>query len=100
MEGDMKHQEVFLFAAKAGSLEGYLFERKKVEPLTNWVDNINRMYHDLSPEVKKELAPALVPVLKRTLEYGEKVLEAEHKEKLERLLQESSGMLESDKSAG
>jgi hypothetical protein len=100
MEGDVKLQEVFLFAAKAGSLEGYLFQRREVEPLANWVDNIARMYRELPPEVKKELAPALVPVLKRTLEYGEKVLEAVLEEKLGRLLLESSAVLGSDKSAG
>jgi len=90
----LEHQDVFLFAAKAGALEGYLFRRRKVEPLNNWIDNIGRMYHDLSPEVKKELNPVFVPVLKRILEYGKRVLEAELKGKLERLLLESSAGLE------
>ena len=49
-----------------------MFERRKVEPLTNWIDNISHMYHDLLSEVRKELALVLVPVLKRTLEYGKK----------------------------
>ena len=89
-----EQQEVFLFAAKAGALEGYLFRRRKVEPLTNWIDNVTRMYHELSPEVKKELDPVLVPVLQRTLEYGERVLEPELKGKLEQLLLESSAGLE------
>ena len=88
-----EHQEVFLFAAKVGALEGYLFGREEVEQLTNWVENISRMYHDLSPEVKRELDPVLVPVLKRTLEYGEGVLEPELKVKLEQMLLESSGGL-------
>lgn len=92
-----EQQEAFLFAAKAGALEGYLFRRRKVEPLTNWIDNVTRMYHELSPEVKKELAPVLVPVLQRTLEYGEKVLEPELKGKLEQLLLESSAGLEAKK---
>ena len=90
---ELQHQPVFLFAAKAGALEGHLFERSEVEPLTNWVDNISRMYCDLSLEVRKELAPVLVPVLKRTLEYGKKVLEPELKGKLEQILQESSAGL-------
>ncbi len=89
-----EHQEVFLFVAKAGALEGYLFKRRKVEPLNNWIDNISRMYHDLSPEVKKELDPVLVPVLKRILEYGKRVLEPELKGKLEQMLLESSAGLE------
>jgi len=92
-----EQQEVFLFAAKAGALEGYLFRRRKVEPLTNWIDNVTRMYHELSPEVKKELDPVLVPVLQRTLEYGERVLEPELKGKLEQLLLESSAGLEAKK---
>lgn len=90
----LQHQDVFLFAAKAGALEGYLFRRRKVESLTNWIDNVSRMYHDLSPEVKKELAPVLVPVLKRTLEYGKRVLEPELRGKLEQVLLESSAGLE------
>jgi len=90
----LEYQDVFLFAAKAGALEGYLFRRRKVEPLNNWIDNISRMYHDLSPEVKKELNPVFVPVLKRILEYGKRVLETELKRKLERLLLESSAGLE------
>ena len=93
----LQHQDVFLFAAKAGALEGYLFRRRKVEPLTNWIDNISRMYHDLSPEVKKELDPALVPVLQRTLEYGKRVLEPELKGKLEQMLLESAAGLETKK---
>lgn len=93
----LQHREVFLFAAKAGALEGYLFRRRKVEPLTNWIDNISRMYHDLSPEAKKELAPVLVPVLQRTLEYGKRVLEPGLKGKLEQVLLESSGGLETKK---
>lgn len=89
----MERQPVFLFAAKAGALEGYLFERTDVEPLTNWIDNIVRMFYDLSPEVRKELAPVLVPVLERTLKYGKDVLEPALKEKLEQILQESSANL-------
>lgn len=92
-----EQQEAFLFAAKAGALEGYLFRRREVEPLTSWIDNVTRMYHELSPEVKKELDPVLVPVLQRTLEYGEKVLEPELKGKLEQLLLESSAGLEAKK---
>ncbi len=84
------YQEVFLLAAKAGALEGYLFGREEVEPLTNWIDNISQMYCDLSPEVKRELALVLIPVLKRTLEYGKGVLVPELKVKLEQMLVESS----------
>ena len=83
-------EQVFLFAAKTGSLEGYLYQRDKVEPLTNWVDNINRMYHELPPGVREEVNPSLVAVLKRTLEYGQDLLEPELKGKLRELLQDAS----------
>ena len=85
-----EYQELFLFAAKAGSLEGYLFNRSEVEPLTNWIDNMVKMYHGLSPAVKKEVGPVFAPVLKRILEYGEKVLESGLREKVEQMLGEAS----------
>ena len=85
-----EYHELFLFAAKVGSLEGYLFERSEVEPLSNWVDNIDKMHHGLSLAVKAEVAPVLAPVLKRILEYGAKTLEPELRKKVERLLQEAS----------
>jgi len=85
-----QYQELFLFAAKAGALEGYLFKRRKVEPLTNWIDNISRMYQALSPEVKREVDPVFTPVLNKILEYGERVPEPGLREKLEELLQVSS----------
>ncbi len=81
-----QYKELFLFAAKAGALEGYLFRRRKVEPLANWVDNISRMYGELSPEVKREVAPVLAPVLERVLKYGERLLESGLMEKLQQLL--------------
>ena len=77
-----QYQELFLFAAKAGALEGYLFRRRKVEPLDKWIDNIGRMYQELPAAVRGEVDPVLTPVLKRILEYGEKVLETGLREKL------------------
>jgi len=85
-----ENRELFLFAAKAGALEGYLFERSKVEPLSNWIDNMDKMYHGLSSAVKAEIVPVLTPVLERILEYGEKTLEPGLREKLEQLLGEAS----------
>jgi len=85
-----ENHELFLFAAKVGSLEGYLFERSEVEPLSNWIDNIDKMYHGLSSAVKAEVVPVLTPVLKRILEYGEKTLEPGLREKVEYLLREAS----------
>ena len=82
--------DLFLFAAKAGALEGYLFERKEVEPLSNWIGNIGQMYQDLPPEAKKEVDPVLAPVLERILKYGAKTLEPGLRGKVEQMLQEAS----------
>ncbi len=84
------YEEVFLFAAKAGALEGHLYRRRKVESLTNWIDNISRMYHELAPAAKREVSPAFIPVLERTLKYGHKVLEMGLREKLQQLLAAAS----------
>ena len=81
-----QYQELFLFAAKAGALEGYLFKRTKVEPLDNWINNLGKMYRDLSPEAKSHVDPVFIPVLKRILEYGERVLEPGLRKKLEQML--------------
>jgi hypothetical protein len=81
----LEYQELFLFAAKVGALEGYLFNRRKVEPLTNWITHISEMYQDLSPAVKREINPELVTVLQRVLEYGGKLLEPALKEKIEQI---------------
>ena len=84
------YQEIFLFAAKVGALEGYLFRRRKTEPLANWVGSISQMYHELSPVTKKEVSPAFTTVLGRILKYGGKVLEPELKEKLQQLANAAS----------
>ena len=90
-------EKLFLFAAKIGSLEGYLYERHEVEPLANWIDNISRMYHELPPAVKREVNPAVTSVLERTLKYGDKVLESGLKEKLQQLLVAASADVGTEK---
>jgi len=85
-----ENQALFLFAAKVGSLEGYLFERSKVEPLSNWIDNIENMYHSLPSAVKAEIDPLLINVLKRVLDYGMETLEPELRGRVEQLLRETS----------
>ena len=85
-----EYRELFLFAAKAGALEGYLFKRRKVEPLTNWIDNTVKMYQDLPSAVKKEVDPVFAPVLTRILQYGGRVLEPGLREKVKQMLLEAS----------
>ncbi len=86
----LEYKELFLFAAKAGALEGYLFRRRKVEQLLNWVDSLSKMYQDLPLAVKREVDLVLSPVLERILAYGEKVLELSLREKIEQILLASS----------
>ncbi len=83
-----EYAEFFKFAAKAGALEGYLYEREKIEPLSNWVNNMQVMYDKLPADVKKEIKEEYSTVLTRILQHGEKVLSDEIKSKLNSMLSE------------
>lgn len=85
-----EYAEFFKFAAKAGALEGYLYEREKIEPLSNWVNNMQVMYNKLPADVKKEIKEEYSTVLTRILNNGEKVLNDEIKSKLNSMLSELS----------
>ena len=50
------------------------------------MDNIDKMYQALSPEVKREVDPVLTPVLERILTHEARVLEPGLKDKLEQIL--------------
>ena len=80
-----EYEEIFKFAAKAGALEGYLYEREKVEPLQDWVANIEAMYQNLPGNVKEDIKEEFGNVLKRTLNNGQKVLDKELVAKLDAL---------------
>jgi len=81
-----EYEELFKFAAKAGALEGYLYEREKVEPLYNWVSNIEKMYANLPGNVREDIRNEFSSVLTRTLTYGGKVLGEEIRTRLNNLL--------------
>ena len=80
--------ELFKFAAKAGSLEGYLYEREKLESLSNWVSNIENMYKNLPDSVKKDIKEEYGTVLARSLKNAETVLGDEIKSRLNKMLSE------------
>ncbi len=80
------YEEFFKFAAKVGSLEGYLYQRERPEPLDNWVDNIEKMYQALPDEIKAEIKGECSIVLTKILNNGEKVLTDEIKVRLNRML--------------
>jgi hypothetical protein len=69
-----EYEELFTFAAKAGSLEGYLYERERVEPLHDWVSNTEKMYAGLFDNIKDEIRGEFGSVLARISTYGERVL--------------------------
>ncbi|MFB3887139.1 MAG: hypothetical protein ACE144_18085 [Thermodesulfobacteriota bacterium] len=50
------YKDVYEFAAKAGSLEGYVYPEAKVDLsyLPNWTDNLVRLYGSLPREVKED----------------------------------------------
>ncbi len=83
-----EYEKLFKFAAKAGSLEGYLYERPTVESLQNWIGNIGSLYRDLPPNVQREIKKEFSSVLKKILDYGEKTLDLELRKKLSNLLLE------------
>lgn len=81
-----EYKELFLFAAKAGALEGYLYNREKAKLLDDWVSNIEKMYAHLPESVKEGIRDEFGSVLKNTLTYGGKILEEDIKARLNNLL--------------
>jgi hypothetical protein len=79
------YEELFKFAAKAGALEGYLYERENIECLDNWVSNLEKMYAQMPDNIRKEIRTELSSVLARVSTYGAKVLGDEMKVRLNNL---------------
>ena len=83
-----EYNGLFKFAAKAGALEGYLYGREKLDPLDNWVNNIDCMYRELPYGVKQDIKEEVSTVLKRILANGENSLGSDIKARLNKLLGE------------
>lgn len=81
-----EYENVFKFAAKAGSLEGYLFQRPQVESLDNWIDNILDSYNGLSQEVQEDINHELCYVLGRALIHGAQTLNSDQMARIRGLL--------------
>jgi hypothetical protein len=58
---------LFDLAARLGSLEGYLYAEEKVDKsyLPNWLQNIELEFHSLSAEMKNEIQPDYLALLKK-----------------------------------
>jgi hypothetical protein len=72
------HCLLFDLAARLGSLEGYLYAEEKVDTsyLPNWLRNIELEFQSLATEVKSEIRPDYLALLKKVRDllhksYGE-----------------------------
>ena len=61
--------EIYEFAASAGALEGYVFQRADLNPdsLNNWVKNLVKQYHALPVEAKESFQGSLDRTLGRAI---------------------------------
>ena len=63
------YKQVYDFAAKAGSLEGYVYPGGKadLQYLPQWSDNLINLYRSLPPEAREEIQGACDETLGRTI---------------------------------
>jgi hypothetical protein len=90
------YKEVYDFAAKAGSLEGYVYPEGKVDLsyLPNWTDNLVRLYGSLPREVKEEFQGSCNVTIGRTIQCLVPVLGEDH-EVIKKLKSMVSGLIPS-----
>jgi len=64
------YREVYDFAAKAGALEGYVYQKEKIDVnyLPRWVDNLVDQYHHFPSEVKEDFQTLCNGTLGRTVQ--------------------------------
>ena len=74
------YKKVYDFAAKAGSLEGYVYPREKVDVsyLPRWSDNLVEQYWGLPPEVREEFQSLCDQTLGRTIQSLLPILGEDH----------------------
>lgn len=58
---------LFDLGSRLGSLEGYLYSEEKVEKsyLPGWLNNVDREFRSLPAEVRVEIAPDYLTLLKK-----------------------------------
>ena len=74
------YKKVYDFAAKAGSPEGYVYPREKVDVsyLPRWSDNLVEQYWGLPPEVREEFQSLCDQTLGRTIQSLLPILGEDH----------------------
>ena len=74
------YKKVYDFAAKAGSLEGYVYPRKRVDVsyLPRWCDNLVEQYRELPPEVREEFQSLCDQTLGRAIQSLLPILGEDH----------------------
>ena len=68
-------RKVFDLGARLGSLEGYLYEGKDVEAkyLPGWLDNVEKGFGELPPDVRRSCAAGFYEVLRKVAAYLQKL---------------------------
>jgi len=63
------YREVYDFAAKTGALEGYVYQKDKLDIgyLPRWVDNVVSHYHRLPSEAKEDFQSLCNGTIGRTI---------------------------------
>ena len=58
---------LFDLASRLGSLEGYLYAEEKIDRsyLPNWLMNVSREFNCLSPQVRDEIQPDYLELLRK-----------------------------------
>ncbi len=74
------YKKVYDFAAKAGSLEGYVYPREKVDTsyLPRWSDNLVEQYQGLPPEVREEFQSSCDETMGRAIRSLVPILGEDH----------------------
>jgi len=72
--------QLYEFAASAGALEGFVYQRPDLgaESISKWVENLVEAYRLLPSEVLKEIQPSLDGTLGRAVRSLDNVLGEEH----------------------
>ncbi len=80
-----QYEKLFFLAAKVGCLEGYLYQRPDAEPkyFDNWLGNIQRLYGELPPDIKKEATPEFLTIMKKVADHATKILEDGHRNRVQ-----------------